>query len=215
MNLKNLYVLQSLLIVLLCVNRVMNVVKLDFQVELLFFVVFVLTIISKSVQNQETFVFIPQNMVSSYFDTDYSKGLLCPDDHNNIGWNNLMYDNETNTFVPAVKRSGCDRENDFEHIGASTDAKSCYKSNVVNESLYDEFDVNYPNSSHTSKYLGLGEAERKNAPSVNCTGEGPRSMFMLSHNKYSPKCCGDSPYSTSGGCVCLTKEQKQCLSHRK
>ena len=73
MNLKNLYVLQSLLIVLLCVNRVMNVVKLDFQVELLFFVVFVLTIISKSVQNQETFVFIPQNMVSSYFDTDYSR----------------------------------------------------------------------------------------------------------------------------------------------
>ena len=63
---------------------------------------------------------------------------------NNIGWNNLKYDQETKTFVSAQTRSECDRENDFEHIGARTTVKSCYKSNVVNETLYDEFDVTYP-----------------------------------------------------------------------
>lgn len=212
MNLNNLYILQSVLIILLCLNKIKNFVKVDMYLEIALLCVFVITILAKRVP--ETFVFIPQDMVSSYFDTDFSKGLLCPDDHNNTGWNNLKYDKETNTFVPENSRVECSRENDFEHIGARSDSKSCYKSNVVNETLYDEFDVNYPNSSHSSKYIGLGEAEKKNAPSVNCNNKGPRSMFMFSHNKYSPKCCGDSPYSTSGGCVCLTKEQKQCLSHR-
>lgn len=50
--------------------------------------------------------------------------------------------------------------------------------------------------------------------SVDGSDKTPKSMFMFAYNKCDIKCCGDSPYSCNGGCVCLTNEQKRYLSNR-
>lgn len=50
--------------------------------------------------------------------------------------------------------------------------------------------------------------------SVDGTKNTPKSMFVFAYNKCDVKCCGDSPYSCSGGCVCLTDDQKKFLSNR-
>ena len=52
------------------------------------------------------------------------------------------------------------------------------------------------------------------AQSVDGTGNAPKSMFPFAYNKCDINCCGDSPFTCSGGCVCLTKEQKRFLSSR-
>lgn len=55
-------------------------------------------------------------------------------------------------------------------------------------------------------------------PSVDGTVEGPKSMFMFTYNKASPTCCGTdnaSGYSTSGGCICVTEQQKKFLGSRQ
>jgi hypothetical protein len=50
--------------------------------------------------------------------------------------------------------------------------------------------------------------------SVDGSDGTPKSMFMFAYNKCDPKCCGHSPFSCSGGCVCLTEEQKRFMSNR-
>lgn len=42
----------------------------------------------------------------------------------------------------------------------------------------------------------------------------PKSMFMFSYNKCDPKCCDYSPYSCSGGCVCMTPDQVNFIGSR-
>ena len=44
-------------------------------------------------------------------------------------------------------------------------------------------------------------------PSVDGTADAPKSASIFKFNKSSPECC-PSTYSTSSGCVCMTKEQK-------
>jgi hypothetical protein len=39
--------------------------------------------------------------------------------------------------------------------------------------------------------------------------DGPRSLFPFAFNKCAPECCPESSYSCSGGCVCLTDQQKK------
>lgn len=51
-------------------------------------------------------------------------------------------------------------------------------------------------------------------PTVDGTKDGPRSMYMFAYNKCSPECCIDSPYSCSGGCVCMTDNQINYLDKR-
>lgn len=44
---------------------------------------------------------------------------------------------------------------------------------------------------------------------------GPRHMFMLSHNQCKPECCpGQGGYSCDHGCVCLNKKQTRFVSRR-
>ena len=47
-------------------------------------------------------------------------------------------------------------------------------------------------------------------PSVDGTEGAPKSASIFKFNKSSPECC-PSTYSTSSGCVCMTKEQKQYI----
>jgi len=42
----------------------------------------------------------------------------------------------------------------------------------------------------------------------------PKSMFMFSYNECKPECCDYSPYSCSGGCVCMTKDQINFVGSR-
>ena len=42
----------------------------------------------------------------------------------------------------------------------------------------------------------------------------PKSMFMFSYNECKPECCDVSPYSCSGGCVCMTPDQINFVGSR-
>jgi len=126
------------------------------------------------------------------------------------GWNNLNYNKDTNSFV----RDKCPKPIDdaFMNIGPGDGA--CYKSSNNTRPLYEKYDkigINYPASSITAKYQGPDITE--NAPSVNCDIDDSRkSLFPFAYNKCSPSCC-PSPYSCSGGCVCLSSKQKQCFKN--
>jgi hypothetical protein len=52
-------------------------------------------------------------------------------------------------------------------------------------------------------------------PSLNVTGNlgGPKSAVLFKFNHSSPNCCLSSPYSSTGGCVCVTPDQKLLLAN--
>ena len=56
--------------------------------------------------------------------------------------------------------------------------------------------------------------QNTNAPEVDGTPNAPKSLAMFAYNKSRPECCYgvNGGYSTSGGCVCVSKEQEQYLS---
>ena len=47
-------------------------------------------------------------------------------------------------------------------------------------------------------------------PSLDGTNDTPNSMFMFGHNIASPACCPSS-YTTSGGCICTTSNQRKFI----
>jgi len=51
-------------------------------------------------------------------------------------------------------------------------------------------------------------------PSVDGSKAAPKSLFMMTYNDVRPECCDYSPYSTSSGCVCLTKDQISFVGSR-
>lgn len=55
------------------------------------------------------------------------------------------------------------------------------------------------------------ECKHSILPSVDGCKASPKSAAIFKFNKSSPECC-PSPYSTSSGCICLTKEQKHYIS---
>ena len=50
-------------------------------------------------------------------------------------------------------------------------------------------------------------------PTIDGVSGSPKSMFMFSNNKSSPDCC-PSTFSTSTGCVCTTKAQRDFVKDR-
>lgn len=50
-------------------------------------------------------------------------------------------------------------------------------------------------------------------PTIDGVSGSPKSMFMFSNNKSSPDCC-PSTFSTSTGCVCTTKAQRDFIKDR-
>ena len=55
--------------------------------------------------------------------------------------------------------------------------------------------------------------DHESLPTVDGTKDAPKSMFMMAFNKCDPSCC-PSTYSCSGGCVCMTDNQKNLLGTR-
>jgi hypothetical protein len=52
-----------------------------------------------------------------------------------------------------------------------------------------------------------------NGPSVDGHPDSDKKMFMLANNRTSPNCC-PSTFSTSTGCVCTTKNQRDFVASR-
>jgi hypothetical protein len=52
-----------------------------------------------------------------------------------------------------------------------------------------------------------------NLPSVSGDKNDPNAMFMFAYNQSSPDCC-PSTFSTSTGCVCTTKKQREYINKR-
>jgi len=51
-------------------------------------------------------------------------------------------------------------------------------------------------------------------PSIDGKEDSPKKLSMFANNKVSLNCCGESPFQTSRGCVCLSKEQKEFIQNR-
>ena len=51
-------------------------------------------------------------------------------------------------------------------------------------------------------------------PSVDGSEDSPTKLSVFANNKTSLNCCGDSPFSTTTGCVCLTEKQKKYIQNR-
>ena len=51
-------------------------------------------------------------------------------------------------------------------------------------------------------------------PSVDGSEGSPTKLSVFANNKTSLNCCGDSPFSTTTGCICLTEKQKKYIQNR-
>ncbi len=51
-------------------------------------------------------------------------------------------------------------------------------------------------------------------PTVDGQKDSPQKLTMFANNKTSLNCCGESPYMTSTGCVCLTDNQRNFIQSR-
>jgi len=51
-------------------------------------------------------------------------------------------------------------------------------------------------------------------PTVDGQKDSPQKLTMFANNKTSLNCCGESPYMTSTGCVCLTDKQRNFIQSR-
>ena len=49
---------------------------------------------------------------------------------------------------------------------------------------------------------------------VDGTKDTPQKLTMFANNKASINCCGESPFMTSMGCVCLTENQREFIRSR-
>lgn len=61
-------------------------------------------------------------------------------------------------------------------------------------------------------YVNISHAPVSN--DIQTTVSDNASIFMFANNKCSPECCNQSNFSCSGGCVCLSENQKYALRTR-
>ena len=59
----------------------------------------------------------------------------------------------------------------------------------------------------------ISDVSALNGPTIDGTDSSPKSLFLLKNNKVSPSCC-PSTFSTSSGCVCTTKNQRDFVASR-
>lgn len=59
------------------------------------------------------------------------------------------------------------------------------------------------------------EKTAQDKPVVSCGKDAPRALTTFAFNRCDPNCCSTSPYSCSGGCVCIPEEQRQLLKTGK
>lgn len=82
------------------------------------------------------------------------------------------------------------------------------ENNIVNnEELVTYFGFQIPPTYVSSQDILKG-------PTVDGTDGSPQKLTMFANNKTSLNCCGESPFMTSTGCVCLTDNQRKFIQTR-
>ncbi len=82
------------------------------------------------------------------------------------------------------------------------------ENNIVdNDELVTYFGFQIPPTYVTSQDILKG-------PTVDGTDKSPQKLTMFANNKTSLNCCGESPFMTSTGCVCLTDNQRKFIQSR-
>ena len=51
-------------------------------------------------------------------------------------------------------------------------------------------------------------------PTIDGTKDAPQKLSLFANNKTNFKCCGESPFTTSTGCICLTENQRNFIRSR-
>lgn len=78
---------------------------------------------------------------------------------------------------------------------------------VSNDELVTYFGVQVPQEIVTSQDVLRG-------PTVDGSDDAPQKLSLFANNKTSLNCCGESPFMTSMGCICLTENQRNFIRSR-
>jgi len=79
---------------------------------------------------------------------------------------------------------------------------------VENDKVYSYMGVQYPPEEKST------EDDVLDGPAIDGDEDSPHKLSMFANNMTSINCCGDSPYVSSSGCICMTKKQKQFIQNR-
>ena len=82
-------------------------------------------------------------------------------------------------------------------------------------------DYNLVNEDQLNTYLGstiplktVKTTGGLEGPSIDGTGKTPQKLSIFGNNQSSISCCDESPFFTSTGCICITKEQEKYIGSR-
>ena len=78
---------------------------------------------------------------------------------------------------------------------------------VPNKELLTYFGVHGPTQIRSSQDVLTG-------PTIDGEKDTPQKLTMFANNKTKFNCCGESPYTTSTGCLCLTEKQRNYIRSR-
>ena len=78
---------------------------------------------------------------------------------------------------------------------------------VPNKDLLTYFGVHGPTQIRSSQDVLTG-------PTIDGEKDSPQKLTMFANNKTKFNCCGESPYTTSTGCLCLTEKQRNYIRSR-
>jgi len=96
----------------------------------------------------------------------------------------------------------------YDGLCLSSIQKASNNNLVTNEELDTYFGHHLPRQAKkTSDDILTG-------PSVDGSEGSPNKLSIFANNKTSLNCCGDSPFTTTTGCVCLTEKQKKYIQNR-
>ena len=78
---------------------------------------------------------------------------------------------------------------------------------VLNKDLLTYLGVHGPTQIRSSQDVLTG-------PTIDGEKDSPQKLTMFANNKTNFNCCGESPYTTSTGCLCLTEKQRNYIRSR-
>ncbi len=101
----------------------------------------------------------------------------------------------------------------YDGIKLKTGNEECWMKSPDNTALVPNDGLYSYLSSQGPIKMKLSDQAALNGPPVDGVKGSPEKMFMLANNVTSPQCC-PSTFSTSTGCVCTTKNQRDFVAAR-
>ena len=139
-------------------------------------------------------------IVTEENDTPEGEG---PTDPDPISDKEDFIENEPVTLTPVENKF---RIGPYDGLCVSSD-KITDEDYFSNEELVTYFGVHGPIQVSSSQDVLTG-------PTIDGEKDSPQKLSMFANNKTSFNCCGESPYTTSTGCLCLTNKQRSYLLSR-